>query len=420
MVHRIYRLSISPERAPAVRRVVDFDGRSTLHDVHNVIQDVMELDDDHLYAFYLSGRYFHRPSEHSLSRDSPNNSGRSVLFRLGLSAGQQLAYVFDFGDEHRHAITVVSITEVEAPLAEPVVVESVGDAPSQYGNFDEDEDQPYELPAHLAEVVPLAEAVLVLSERLDTLYEEDEDEGEDEDELTEEDEGEESTEGDDAATSVDEPAVPREAIPSLLRELSKAALELAQALNNDEEALHELDEWSRERELLPRVLELPGALVGVGELESALAVAHAFTFVAPESCNADVAIILAESGKREEAVTQLEANVAQFPDSFLTVIKSGAALEALGTPEGAEAAYRRALILAEDESEHEAAFEQLTGLLEDMGRFEELNELLSPSTEVKPIIDAKPFIDAKPLAPVGRNDPCPCGSGKKYKKCHGA
>ena len=21
---------------------------------------------------------------------------------------------------------------------------------------------------------------------------------------------------------------------------------------------------------------------------------------------------------------------------------------------------------------------------------------------------------------VGRNDPCPCGSGKKYKKCHAA
>lgn len=22
-------------------------------------------------------------------------------------------------------------------------------------------------------------------------------------------------------------------------------------------------------------------------------------------------------------------------------------------------------------------------------------------------------------AKVGRNDPCPCGSGKKFKKCHG-
>lgn len=25
-----------------------------------------------------------------------------------------------------------------------------------------------------------------------------------------------------------------------------------------------------------------------------------------------------------------------------------------------------------------------------------------------------------PLKEVGRNDPCPCNSGKKFKKCHGA
>ena len=25
-----------------------------------------------------------------------------------------------------------------------------------------------------------------------------------------------------------------------------------------------------------------------------------------------------------------------------------------------------------------------------------------------------------PYKDVGRNDPCPCGSGKKFKKCHGA
>jgi preprotein translocase subunit SecA len=37
---------------------------------------------------------------------------------------------------------------------------------------------------------------------------------------------------------------------------------------------------------------------------------------------------------------------------------------------------------------------------------------------------ATPVLDASPLGPefenVGRNDPCPCGSGKKFKKCHGA
>ncbi|MCA3590203.1 MAG: SEC-C domain-containing protein, partial [Methylocystis sp.] len=31
---------------------------------------------------------------------------------------------------------------------------------------------------------------------------------------------------------------------------------------------------------------------------------------------------------------------------------------------------------------------------------------------------AKPFA-ATPAAKAGRNEPCPCGSGKKYKKCHG-
>jgi uncharacterized protein len=32
-----------------------------------------------------------------------------------------------------------------------------------------------------------------------------------------------------------------------------------------------------------------------------------------------------------------------------------------------------------------------------------------------------PRIDpVRKTATPGRNDPCPCGSGKKYKKCHGA
>lgn len=30
-----------------------------------------------------------------------------------------------------------------------------------------------------------------------------------------------------------------------------------------------------------------------------------------------------------------------------------------------------------------------------------------------------PAGEAKPVAKVGRNDPCPCGSGKKYKQCCG-
>jgi preprotein translocase subunit SecA len=34
-----------------------------------------------------------------------------------------------------------------------------------------------------------------------------------------------------------------------------------------------------------------------------------------------------------------------------------------------------------------------------------------------PVVAKKP---KSPIPKVGRNDPCPCGSGKKYKRCHGA
>ncbi|WP_293313126.1 SEC-C metal-binding domain-containing protein, partial [Pedobacter sp. UBA5917] len=37
--------------------------------------------------------------------------------------------------------------------------------------------------------------------------------------------------------------------------------------------------------------------------------------------------------------------------------------------------------------------------------------------------DTREAIPQQPIrkeATVGRNEPCPCGSGKKYKNCHGA
>jgi preprotein translocase subunit SecA len=36
------------------------------------------------------------------------------------------------------------------------------------------------------------------------------------------------------------------------------------------------------------------------------------------------------------------------------------------------------------------------------------------------VVAASVATGAKPGAKISRNDPCPCGSGKKYKHCHGA
>jgi len=44
------------------------------------------------------------------------------------------------------------------------------------------------------------------------------------------------------------------------------------------------------------------------------------------------------------------------------------------------------------------------------------DEALASNDEVGASSEA-PF--KREVAKVGRNDPCPCGSGKKYKQCHG-
>ena len=67
-------------------------------------------------------------------------------------------------------------------------------------------------------------------------------------------------------------------------------------------------------------------------------------------------------------------------------------------------------------------FELFENLLERINRDVSINLLpFSASVEKKPNIVQKPRvkINLQTNSKIGRNDPCPCGSGKKYKKCFG-
>ncbi len=61
-------------------------------------------------------------------------------------------------------------------------------------------------------------------------------------------------------------------------------------------------------------------------------------------------------------------------------------------------------------------FDALTGA-DDMGDGGMVLVDMNDGDEVKTAIDPQ---DPKTWGQVGRNDPCPCGSGKRYKHCHGA
>lgn len=225
----------------------------------------------------------------------------------------------------------------------------------------------------------------------------------------------------DEAQLVDELIQPRttkvdlsDAVPGL-RAAAAAAEKLTAALQGSLQRFLQLDEWLLERSLGTRVLDLPSTLALAGEFEPALSLARALEFVDREVLQGDQAIILARAGRKAEALARLDQNLSQAQDAALVELKAGDTHRALGDSAAAEAYYRRSLELSQSPAARFDARLRLVTCLVETGRDAEAQQLLQQAQQAVGSSAASPSV-----AVVGRNDPCPCGSGKKYKKCCGA
>jgi hypothetical protein len=126
-----------------ISRTVAVRGNQTLVDLHSVLQTAFEWDDDHLYSFWLSGRFWdHDGSEYSPPGwcERGQRSARTRLERLGLVVGRKIAYVFDFGDEWRLHLTLTKVEPADGGMY-PRILASRGEAPPQYPDYDEEFDE---------------------------------------------------------------------------------------------------------------------------------------------------------------------------------------------------------------------------------------------------------------------------------------
>jgi hypothetical protein len=57
---------------------------------------------------------------------------------------------------------------------------------------------------------------------------------------------------------------------------------------------------------------------------------------------------------------------------------------------------------------------------EDVRELERLRAAIDPGEVATPLEDLPDLAARFGGGKVGRNEPCPCGSGRKFKKCHGA
>lgn len=165
----------------------------------------------------------------------------------------------------------------------------------------------------------------------------------------------------------------------------------------------------------------PDAIVQIADVMSDCV--HAVEF------QRELAIALACAGRREEAIARAQANIIRFPDDIWIRILAGDVFDQLDDQSEAIRLWFEGLSMARNLFDWEGAYERLEGACDQAGRGAELQEAVKkhpkpvpPPMPRRTIAHRPPQIDRPAEVParvkkIGRNDPCPCGSGKKYKKC---
>jgi hypothetical protein len=206
-----------------------------------------------------------------------------------------------------------------------------------------------------------------------------------------------------------------------LRADAELALELTARLTGKPDVFAELmigdtlsDVW---------LIELPMALASRGLVDQAVRVGDALAELDPDNqamfAN-DVAVILAEAGRGQQALARVEQNLRRFPDDVWTQIHAGDVHLALSDHARAEQAFRDALTKARSQGDASGiadANDRLGRLLaEQPGREQEADAAAQEAQRAS----RAAYSGSRVAVKIGRNDPCPCGSGRKYKRCCGA
>ncbi len=154
----VYLFKVALDHDKRTYRQIEILDTQTLKDFHEIIFNAFDRYDEHLYSFYLTKK----PAKSlATRRKAPEfvpslaleddsiaffgqkekyDASKTKIADLGLGVKDKMYYLFDYGDEWWHEITLLSIIETKRKQGLPRIVKKVGASPPQYPEFDEDED----------------------------------------------------------------------------------------------------------------------------------------------------------------------------------------------------------------------------------------------------------------------------------------
>jgi yecA family protein len=132
---------------PRLYREIEIVGTASLYKLAETIVWAFGFDFDHAFGFFtkLTGNIWKSPVRYELFADAAAGSNsRSVkstaVGQVFRRIGDKMLFLYDYGDEWRFKVEFVGLGNKEPKTGYPRVVASVGTAPEQYPDIEEDDE----------------------------------------------------------------------------------------------------------------------------------------------------------------------------------------------------------------------------------------------------------------------------------------
>jgi hypothetical protein len=142
-----------------IYRNIEILENQSLADLHESIFKAFDRYDEHLYSFFLTGKaikstsyiYDYPEITHPMNLEDLSgfaykkkyNAEKMKIRDLDLDEKDKFYYLFDFGDEWWHELTMLKIEDAAGSKGYPKITKKIGDSPEQYPDYDDDYDDDF-------------------------------------------------------------------------------------------------------------------------------------------------------------------------------------------------------------------------------------------------------------------------------------
>ncbi|MBU0952294.1 MAG: plasmid pRiA4b ORF-3 family protein [Elusimicrobia bacterium] len=142
----IFEVSYENFEGEKANRVIQIDGNATLYNFAKIITQAFEFGFDHCFGFYDNFERLGRSDEvYELFKDvgEPGANNAIGVKKAHVSEAfpvidKKLLFLFDYGDEWHFTVKLKEIKEFDGKKVKPAVIESIGKAPQQYPDIEQD------------------------------------------------------------------------------------------------------------------------------------------------------------------------------------------------------------------------------------------------------------------------------------------